>query len=132
MRISTLADTAGMSTKAVRYYEQAGLLAEPPRTASGYRDYPAEASSRLSFIRNAQAAGLTLAEIRGVLELSDSGQAPCEHVGTLIDAHLRRVEARLAELTLARESLLVLAAKAASADPSACPEGEICHILAGH
>src|ERR1039458_206343 len=41
-----------------------GLLPEPPRTSEGHRDYPAGAAARLAFICDAQAAGLTLAEIR--------------------------------------------------------------------
>lgn len=76
MRIGDLASTSGLTAKTVRYYEQAGLMPAPPRTPGGYRDYPAEAATRLAFIREAQHAGLTLAEIRGILALRDSGEAP--------------------------------------------------------
>ncbi|OKK02547.1 MerR family transcriptional regulator [Streptomyces sp. CB03234] len=129
MRIGALATTAGISTKAVRFYEQAGLLPEPPRTPSGYRDYPPRAADRLAFIRNAQAAGLTLAEIREVLTVRDSGEAPCRHVGTLVARHLQQVEERIAELTRARTALLDLKDKADATDPATCPEGPICRIL---
>jgi MerR family transcriptional regulator, copper efflux regulator len=129
MRIGTLATAAGMSTKAVRFYEQAGLMPEPPRTPSGYRDYPPQAADRLAFIRNAQAAGLTLAEIREVLTIRDSGQPPCTHVGALISDHLRQVEARITELTRARAALLDLKEKADATDPSTCPDGPICRIF---
>ncbi|MEV3989873.1 heavy metal-responsive transcriptional regulator [Streptomyces sp. NPDC049837] len=129
MRIGALATTAGISTKAVRFYEQAGLLPEPPRTPSGYRDYPPRAADRLAFIRNAQAAGLTLAEIREVLAIRDSGEAPCGHVGVLVARHLRQVEERIAELTRARTALLDLKEKAAATDPATCPEGPVCRIL---
>ncbi|MFP3991189.1 heavy metal-responsive transcriptional regulator [Streptomyces sp. E11-3] len=129
MRIGSVADSAGVSAKTVRFYEQAGLLPEPPRTASGYRDYPPQAAERLSFIRGAQSAGLTLAEIREVLDLRDAGQAPCGHVGALIERHLRQVDERITELIQARADLRALAAKAAATDPADCPEGEICRIL---
>ncbi|MGY1435389.1 heavy metal-responsive transcriptional regulator [Streptomyces reniochalinae] len=129
MRIGVLAAKAGVSTKAVRFYEQSGLLPDPPRTPSGYRDYPAATADRLAFIRNAQAAGLALAEIRGVLAIRDGGQAPCAQVGELITAHLRQVEERIAELTRARATLLGLKAASESTDPSTCPEGPICRIL---
>jgi hypothetical protein len=69
-----------------------GLLPEPPRTSEGHRDYPAGAAARLAFICDAQAAGLTLAEIRSVLAIRDSGQAPCLHITDLIDQHLAQVE----------------------------------------
>jgi hypothetical protein len=53
MRISDLARRAGATAKTVRFYEKSGLLAEPGRTAGGYRDYPAEAVAHLRFIRAA-------------------------------------------------------------------------------
>ncbi len=109
MRIGSLAHAAGVTTKTVRFYEQAGLLPEPPRTPSGYRDYPPESADRLVFIRGAQAAGLSLAEIRDVLAVRDSGQEPHGQVADLIAGRLRQIETRLAELTHARNTLRALA-----------------------
>ena len=130
MLIGDLATRAGLSAKAIRFYEQAGLLPQPPRTPGGYRDYPPAAVDRLAFIRHAQAAGFTLADIRGVLVIRDSGQAPCQHVTVLIDEHLARVERRIAELTRARDALKGLQRRAAATDPADCGEPEICSILA--
>lgn len=129
MRIGVLAARAGLTTKTVRFYEDAGLLPPPPRTPAGYRDYPAQILARLTFVRNAQAAGLTLAEIRGVLAIRDRGQAPCQHVTVLIDQHLAQVGQRLAELTQARNVLRNLKHRAAGADPAACASEEVCGIL---
>lgn len=67
MRIGEIAERAGLSTKALRYYERVGLIDEPTRTQSGYRDYDESVLDRLRFIRSAQAAGLTLGEIKGVI-----------------------------------------------------------------
>ncbi|MER5688548.1 heavy metal-responsive transcriptional regulator [Streptomyces sp. NPDC002205] len=129
MRIGELATQAGLSTKTIRFYEQAGLLPAPPRTSGGYRDYPEQAATRLSFVRDAQAAGLTLAEIRSVLALRDSGQAPCAQVSTLIDQHLADIEHRVTELREARAALRELACRAAVTDPDTCTDGDICTIL---
>src|SRR3954451_12331676 len=118
MRIGVLAARAGLTTKTIRFYEDAGLLPEPPRTSAGYRDYPADAVVRLAFIRDAQAAGLTLAEIRGILAIRDGGQAPCQHVTGLIDQHLAQVDQRLAELTQARDALRDLKRRAAVTNPA--------------
>ncbi|GAA2840267.1 hypothetical protein GCM10020220_031530 [Nonomuraea rubra] len=124
------ATAAGLTTKTIRFYEQAGLLPQPPRTPAGYRDCPAGAAERLAFIRDTQAAGLTLAEIRSVLAIRDAGQPPCHHVTTLIEAHLEQVEARIAELLATRTALQSLHQRARSVDPAGCgPEG-ICRILA--
>ncbi|WP_165988191.1 heavy metal-responsive transcriptional regulator [Streptomyces sp. YIM 98790] len=98
MRIGSLAHAAGVSPKTVRFYEKAGLLPEPPRTPSGYRDYPPEAADRLVFIRRAQGAGFSLAEIRDMLRLREDGRPPCEHAHGRLRDQLRQVEQRIQEL----------------------------------
>ncbi|MFC9543046.1 heavy metal-responsive transcriptional regulator [Streptomyces sp. NPDC056956] len=130
MRIGELATESGLTTKTIRFYEQAGLLPAPPRTPGGYRDYPDHTVARLAFVRDAQAAGLSLAEIRSVLALRDSGQAPCEQVGVLIEEHLAEIDRRMAELRQARTVLRELARRAAVTDPDTCSAGDICTILA--
>ncbi|MET7620392.1 MerR family DNA-binding protein [Streptomyces sp. NPDC005408] len=105
------------------------LLPAPPRTPGGYRDYPLETTKRLAFIRAAQSAGLALAEIRSVLVLRDSGEAPCEHVTTLINEHLAEIERRLTELRNTRAALRGFAQRAAETDPSTCTSDDICRIL---
>ncbi|MFF3316225.1 heavy metal-responsive transcriptional regulator [Streptomyces sp. NPDC003035] len=132
MRIGDLATASGLTTKTIRFYEQTGLLPEPPRTASGYRDYSGDAANRLAFIRDAQGAGLTLAEIRSVLALRDNGESPCEHVTGLISQHLVDIEQRLAELRKTRSALRDLAQRAAQTDPAACGEDGVCTILSPH
>ncbi|WP_030927712.1 heavy metal-responsive transcriptional regulator [Streptomyces sp. NBC_01527] len=130
MRIGDLAARSGLTTKTIRYYEQAGLIPEPPRTSGGYRDYPPAAESRLVFIRDAQHAGLTLAEIRGVLGLRDSGKAPCGHVTDLINQHLDEINRRMAELRKTRIALRDLARQAAGTDPQSCSDADnICRII---
>ncbi|MFE4801537.1 heavy metal-responsive transcriptional regulator [Streptomyces sp. NPDC056708] len=132
MRIGDLATASGLTTKTIRFYEQAGLLPAPPRTPGGYRDYPEQTPARLAFIRDAQGAGLSLAEIRSILALRDSGQAPCGHVTTLIDQHLADIERRLTELAKTHDALRGLARRAAATDPADCAEDDICTIFAPH
>lgn len=131
MRIGDLSAAAGLSARTIRFYEQARLLPEPPRSAAGYRDYPPEARARLAFIRHAQAAGFTLAEIRGILHIRDSGQAPCRHVTDLIGQHLAQVDQRITELTRTRAALASLQERAATTDPADCAEPDICSIITG-
>ncbi|MFG3064636.1 heavy metal-responsive transcriptional regulator [Streptomyces sp. NPDC048231] len=130
MRTGELAAASGLTAKTIRFYEQTGLLPEPPRTPSGYRDYPPQTAHRLAFIRDAQSAGLTLAEIRSVLALRDSGEPPCTHVTDLIDRHLADIERRMAEPRKTRTALRGLAERAAVTDPSTCTQADICRILA--
>ena len=131
MRIGALAHSCGSSTKTIRFYEQRGLLPAPPRTSGGFRDYPAETVDRLRFIRDAQGAGLTLADIAGVLALRDSGQAPCAQVEALIAERLAQIEQRLADLSATRAVLRQLARRASEVDPETCVEAQVCTILAG-
>src|SRR5690606_11673206 len=95
-------------TKTIRCYERSGLLPEPPRTPSGYRDYPPESAERLAFIRGAQSAGLSLAEIRELLRLRDEGVARSPSTVELLVAQLHRVEERIRELTRTRDALRAL------------------------
>jgi MerR family transcriptional regulator, Zn(II)-responsive regulator of zntA len=82
MLIGELAEASGATTKTLRFYEEAGLLPAPERTAAGYRDYNAQILPRLDFIRRGRAAGLSLTQIREVLEVRDAGSPPCQHVQT--------------------------------------------------
>jgi MerR family copper efflux transcriptional regulator len=95
MRIGELAEQAGISTKAIRYYEQIGILTPPARTSSGYRSYDQTALGRLGFVRAAQAVGLTLGEIRQIIAFRDDGQAPCAHVTDVLQRHAADLDARI-------------------------------------
>ena len=129
MKIGELADRASVSTKTIRYYESIGLLAEPGRTASGYRDYEDDATERLRFIRDAQATGLSLAEIQSVLELKDAGRNSCAHTRALLDRHLAELDDQIARLVDAREELVQLADRAGALDPSSCTDPNRCQVI---
>jgi MerR family transcriptional regulator, copper efflux regulator len=130
MRIGQLAEQAGISTKAIRYYEQIGILTPPARTASGYRTYDQTALGRLSFVRAAQAVGLTLGEIRQIIAFRDNGQAPCAHVTDLLQRHAADLDVRIRELQQLRGELGELAERATALDPEQCPPERVCHIIA--
>ncbi|NMR21221.1 heavy metal-responsive transcriptional regulator [Cellulomonas fimi] len=129
MLIGELAQASGTTTKTLRYYEQAGLIPAPGRTAGGYRDYPPEALSRLDFIRRGQAAGLTLAQVRGVLDVRDRGLAPCEHVHDLLDAHLTALDRQIADLHALRDTVAGLRDSVDTIDPATCAPGTICRYI---
>jgi DNA-binding transcriptional MerR regulator len=130
MRIGELARSAGATTKAIRYYESLGLLPEPDRTPSDYREYPPEAVERVRFIKDAQASGLTLTEIQSLVDLKSAGQATCEHTVALLHRHLADIDTQIARLEAARSSLAALAARAESLDHGACTDPHRCHVIA--
>ena len=129
MRIGELATVSGHPTRTIRFYETRGLLPEPTRTTNGYREYNEGDSDRLDFIRNAQTAGLTLAEIASIIRLRDDGTAPCRHVNELLDAKLVDVPERIAQLGVLRTELNQLIRRGRSLDPEDCTVNDICHIL---
>lgn len=129
MRIGELAHATGTTTTTLRFYEDAGLLPAPARTSSGYRDFGRETVSRLDFIHRAQSAGLSLREIRQVLQIRDDGDPPCEHVRDLLARRLADLDAQVAELLALRQTLTGLHATAATADPETCSPGQSCYYL---
>ncbi len=130
MRIKAVADAEGVSTQTVRFYERKGLLAPPRRGPNGYRDYEPSTLTRLRFIRSAQAAGLTLVEIAGILDLRHDGATPCAHVRSLLLAKRDDVRARQEELAGLEAELEVLIARSSQLDPTDCSDPQICHIIA--
>jgi len=129
MLIGEAAEALGVPTQTLRFYERRGLLPEPARKANGYRVYDDSTLARVQFVRSAQTAGLTLAEIAGVLGIRDTGAPPCTHVTDLLTAKLaviRENRRRLDELASEIERLLE---RSESLDPSECGDDDICHIL---
>ena len=131
MKIGELAAQTGVTAKTVRYYEAIGVLPEPLRGPSGYRDYDAEAVERLRFVRDAQATGLSLAEISSVLELKDAGSGSCQHTTALLERHLTDLDQQIERLQEARAELVRLAQRAQELDPSSCTDPNRCQVIAG-
>lgn len=129
MRIGDLAERSGVSAKTIRYYEDIGLLPAPARLGSGYRDYEPSTLDRLAFIRAAQAVGLSLGEIRGIVALRDEGQTPCGHVLDLLRSRAAELDRRIAELRTLRGELNRLVTRAEALDPADCDPGRICHLV---
>ncbi|MDO8106402.1 heavy metal-responsive transcriptional regulator [Isoptericola sp. b441] len=129
MLIGELADVAGMTSQAIRFYERKGLLPVADRGANGYRVYDESMLTRLRFITVAQAAGLTLSEIRSIIDLRDDGTVPCAHVVALIDAKLTDVRARIRHLAAMQGELEALLEDSHLLDPADCADDDICHVL---
>lgn len=105
MRIGELAQSLGMNSPAVRFYERAGLLPAPQRTEAGYRIYGEADLRRVRFIRKAKQLGFSLDEIGEILRLHDRGEAPCEEVISMAERHLSETEEEIARLERFRQAL---------------------------
>ena len=129
MRIGELAEQAAVTTKTIRYYESIGILPTPDRAPSGYRAYEAATLERLRFICDAQATGLTLIEIKSILELKGQGERSCEHTRSLIHRRLDDIEVQIHRLEHARRELRELMERAESADPADCVDEHRCQVI---
>lgn len=118
-RISELAAEVGVPTSTVRYYERVGLLGQPDRTATGYRDY----ADRLLFITRARHLGLSCDQIVDLLPVWDGVNCTAAHeaVLALLDEKRTEVAERIAELRqFARDIDEVRGTLAATPPPDAC------------
>ncbi len=102
MRIGEIANRAGVTVDTVRFYERLGVLPNPEREPSGYRDYAPGIVERIQLTRELQAIGFTLNDVIDALAAHDAGGATCESERWRLDAVLARVDAKLAELDALR------------------------------
>jgi DNA-binding transcriptional MerR regulator len=126
MRIGEVAERVGVNTKTVRYYERIGLLPDPQRLPSGYRDYNDDDVDRLGFIRTAQRLGLTLAEISEILAFREREERPCEYVLGVLDRQVADLDRRMAEMAHLRRELIALKGKA---DRLPAEDGCYCAVI---
>ena len=122
MTISQLARGAGVGVETVRYYQRRGLLPDPhPQKmgATGIRHYGPDELRRLRFIRQAQTAGFTLEEIAELLRHDSSGDRP--RARARARSRIAALDARIAELRRARQSLARLARECAAGEAGPCP-----------
>lgn len=108
MRIGELAGEVGVKPDTIRYYEKAGLLPQPARSHSGYREYGDGAIDRLRFIQGAQRLGLSLTDIRDLLAVRDTGECPCEPAELLLARRIAEVDAQIARLTGLRAEMAAM------------------------
>lgn len=104
--IGELAARTGMTPDALRYYERVGVIAPTGRTEGGFRVYTAETVARLRFIKQAQLHGLTLGEIRELVQVDTRpGVGRCSRVQRLLQRKLAELDERLQQLQDFRRAL---------------------------
>ena len=105
LRIGKVSKRSGMGTEALRFYERSGLLERPPRTESGYRVYDETVLERLAFIKQAQALGFSLDEVKRIMDDARAGKSPCEEVREIVRHRLGELDERMREMRHYRAEL---------------------------
>jgi MerR family transcriptional regulator, copper efflux regulator len=122
LTIGQVAKRAGVGVETIRYYEREGLLEEPARRDSGYRQYGHGVIGRLRFIKSAQGLGFTLKEIKDLLRLHADPDAKRADVKRRAEEKVVAVEAKIADLQRIRHALCDLVAACDGDGPlDGCP-----------
>jgi DNA-binding transcriptional MerR regulator len=125
LTIGNIARRAGVRPSAMRYYEAQGIIQPAARGPNGYRLYSHDAVKMLLFVKAAQSLGITLKEIKPLLNLASQGQRPCSHVKQLARNHLQEIDQKIGELQTLRKQLSTLLRRRISR-----PHGnEVCPII---
>ena len=118
---SGLAQATGCNLETIRYYENIGVMPEPPRTAKGFRVYDESHVKRLRFVMRMRELGFTLEEVRGFLTLVDGGTQTCVEVHERTLSHLSGVRAKIADLRRIESVLSETAAQCSGENVPECP-----------
>ena len=122
LTIGQLAQRAGVGVETVRFYEREGLISEPPRRPSGYRDFPPETVTRIMFIRRAKDLGFSLKEISELLELRVRPRRSCAIVKRNADAKISDIDTKITALRKMRRALTNLTKACEERTPTTeCP-----------
>ncbi len=116
--IGVLSRQSGVKVPTIRFYEQIGLLPEPPRTQSNRRTYGGEDVKRLQFIRHARQLGFDLGDIRALLAMTREPQASCDAADSIARRHIAEIDRRITHLAALRNELQRMV--------EACGHGQVC------
>ena len=127
--IGEAARLTGVKVPTIRFYEEIGLLPAPPRSEGNRRQFDQTDLSRLAFIRHARELGFEIADIRGLLQLSEEPQSSCHDADSIARRHLAEINQRIARLEALSTELQRMVDE--------CGHGKVCkcrviQILADH
>ncbi len=118
LTIGRVARQAGLKPSAVRYYERHRIIPPAQRLPNGYRVYDAETLRWLSFVRRAQGFGMSLENVKELLQLASHGRTPCERVRQLARQHVGEIDQNISDLqTLKSQLELLIRRKAGGNSP---------------
>lgn len=130
LTISALSRRTGVPSKTLRYWEQLGLLPRAGRSHTGYRQFSPSAVAYVEFISKARSIGLTLKEMKHVLELARQGRNPCPEVMRWVEQKSERLQAQIQWLRGLQRRLNGLRREWAAREPTDClGEDELCCLI---
>jgi DNA-binding transcriptional MerR regulator len=114
-----------VSSATIRYYEREGILPEPPRSPSGYREYDGADVERIEFIKAGQVLGMRLSDIKELIGIREHGRCPCGHTTQVLERRIVEVDQEIDRLMRLKTNLMNM--KNSSIEGKyewCCPTGE--------
>ncbi len=122
LTIGQVAHRSGFGIETIRFYERNGLIEEPPRRTSGYRQYPESVVSKLRFIKRAKELGFSLREIKELLSLRIDPKTTCSDIRERSSAKIADIESKIQSAESIKDVLMRLTTSRAGTGPlSECP-----------
>jgi len=103
--IGQLSQRVGVPTPTIRYYEQLGILDPAQRDRAGSRIYFKADEQRLRFVKKAKRFGLSLNEIKQLIDIRSTGRPPCDDFKQMLQQHITQLDQHLEELLEVRAEL---------------------------
>ncbi len=120
--ISQLAQKSHVNIQTIRFYERKGLIPNPPRSQSGYRQYSQDSVARIKFIRNAKELGFSLREVSELLSLRVDPNTSCDEVKTMAEHKIANIEEKIQALQRIKNALKKLRTECNEQGPDGkCP-----------
>ncbi len=116
-----LAKRTGCNIETIRYYENIGLIPEPPRSTSGYRQYDENHERLLRFVMRGRELGFTIEDLTGLLDLVNRRAVSCGEVESLARSHLRSVREKISDLKRMESTLSATVQSCSGQDVPDCP-----------
>ncbi len=120
MNIGDAAEATGLPAKTIRYYEEIGLV-RPLRSDNGYRSFRESDVHKLKFLGRARALGFGIEDCRVLLALYDDDHRESGQVKAMAEEHLKRIDAKIADLQAMRATLGTLVRACAGDHRPDCP-----------
>ncbi len=122
LTIGRVARLTDVGVETIRFYERKGLIDQPPRKQTGYRQYPKETIARIRFIRSAKELGFSLTEIMELLSLRIDPDTTCEDIRVLAEARIADIKGKIQSLQRMQKALMRLAETCSGRGPvGECP-----------
>ncbi|OYV67664.1 MAG: transcriptional regulator [Acidiphilium sp. 21-66-27] len=119
--IGKVARHIGCGIDTIRFYEKIGVLRRPRRTGSGRRVYGPAEISRLAFICRARELGFSLDEVRGLLDIAEGKERPCEEAKQAAIRHRQDVRRKISDLRVVEATLGTLIRQCEAGGAVECP-----------